>query len=238
MREIVLDTETTGLDPAQDRIVEIGCVELYNHMPTGKVFQSYLNPERVMSQEARGITGLTDAFLKDKPVFADKVDEFLAFIKDSALIIHNAPFDIGFLNHELKRLNKPPLPNRVIDTLALARAKYIGQKNSLDDICQRLDIDNSNRTKHGALLDAELLAEVYLEWHGGRQPGLGLQAGKAAESTPAMSRTTSRTGPRTQQIHKTRPNALPPRLTIAQHQAHLAFLDKLPKRAKWLTQTD
>jgi len=234
MREIVLDTETTGLDPEQDRIVEIGCVELYNHMATGRTFQTYLNPARPMSQEAVEITGLTDIFLNDKPAFADKANEFLAFVKDSALIIHNAPFDMGFLNQELKRAKRPPLSNQVIDTLDEARTKYMGAKNSLDELCQRLGIDNSNRTKHGALLDAELLAEVYLEWHGGRQPGLGLQTGKAATSATA----TNRTKPRARQIHKTRPHALAPRLTQAQHQAHLAFLENLPKRAKWLAQTD
>jgi len=234
MREIVLDTETTGLDATQDRIVEIGCVELYNHMATGRTFQTYLNPERPMSEEAKEITGLTDAFLNDKPVFANKANEFLAFVKDSPLIIHNAPFDMGFLNQELKRAKRPPLSNQVIDTLDEARRKYMGAKNSLDELCNRLDIDNSNRTKHGALLDAELLAEVYLEWHGGKQPGLGLQAGKSADSASA----TATNRPRPQQLHKARPHALAPRLTQAQHQAHLAFLDKLPTKAKWLTQID
>lgn len=176
MREIVLDTETTGLSPkAGHRIVEIGCVELLNHVPTGAHYHVYINPERDMPDEAFRVHGLSDAFLADQPVFATVVGDFLDFITDAPLVIHNAEFDMGFLNAELKLLGFPALPmTRSVDTVRLARSKFPGAQASLDALCRRFGIDNSARTKHGALLDAELLAEVYLELIGGRQPGFGL----------------------------------------------------------------
>ncbi len=182
MREIVLDTETTGLDPKSgDRVVEIGCIELLNHMPTGKTYHCYVNPERSMPEGAFEVHGLSEEFLSDKPVFAGVVDDFLAFIEDTPLVIHNARFDIGFLNAELDRLERPQLSESdAIDTVALARKKFPGAPANLDALCRRFSIDNSSRTKHGALLDAELLAEVYLELSGGRQPGLGLGAATVA----------------------------------------------------------
>jgi DNA polymerase-3 subunit epsilon len=183
MREIVLDTETTGLDPAVGhRIVEVACLELFNHVPTGRNYQSYINPERDMPMSAFEVHGLSDAFLADKPRFGEVADALLAFIGDAPLVIHNARFDIGFLNAELDRLGRTPIDGgRAVDTVLLARQKFPGAQVSLDALCRRFEIDNSARTKHGALLDAELLAEVYLELIGGRQPTLGLAAG-AAES--------------------------------------------------------
>src|SRR5690242_9420421 len=174
MREIVLDTETTGLDPLRgDRLVEVGCVEIFNRMPTGQSFHRYFNPERSMPAEAFAVHGLSDAFLADKPFFHELVDEFLAFIGDSPLVIHNASFDIGFINAELDRIKRAPIPReRLVDTLLLARRKHPGVSNRLDDLCSRYAIDNSHRTKHGALLDAELLAEVYVDLIGARQSQL------------------------------------------------------------------
>lgn len=177
MREIVFDTETTGLDPFQgDRVVEIGCVELINHVPTGNVYHQYINPERSLSEEVVKVHGLTEEFLSDKPTFKEIADEFLAFIgSDSKLVAHNAPFDIKFLNAELSWIGKEPLSNdRVIDTVILARKMFPGSRVNLNELCKRFHIDNSSRTFHGALLDSELLAEVYLELIGGRQPGLVL----------------------------------------------------------------
>ena len=176
MREIVFDTETTGLDPlAGDRIVEIGAIELVNHIPTGRHFHVYLNPERPMSADAARVHGLDDAFLKDKPRFAEIAEDFVAFMEDGNLIAHNASFDMGFINAELKRLGRPPISDeRVIDTLALARRKHPGSPASLDALLSRYQIDASRRTLHGALLDAELLAEVYIELIGGRQAALTL----------------------------------------------------------------
>jgi len=176
MREIVLDTETTGLDPATHRIVEIGCLELINHVATGESFHRYLNPERDMPSDAFDVHGLSSEFLSDKPLFAEVADGFLDFIGDSPLVIHNARFDIGFLNAEFDRLDRPGIESaRAIDTVELARRKQPGAPANLDALCRRFGIDNSGREKHGALLDAELLAEVYLELIGGRQPALGLQ---------------------------------------------------------------
>lgn len=175
MREIVFDTETTGLDPFQgDRVVEIGCVELINHVPTGRTYHQYLNPERSMSEEVVAVHGLTEQFLSDKPKFSEIVDEFLAFIgSDSMLVAHNASFDMKFLNAELSWVGYPPLSyDRVIDTLILARKKFPGSRVNLNELCKRFHIDNSARTVHGALLDSELLADVYLELLGGREPGL------------------------------------------------------------------
>ena len=177
MREIVLDTETTGLDPlAGHRVVEVGCIELVNTVATGKTFHAYFNPQMIMPAGAEEIHGLTDDFLSDKSLFADKVEEFLAFVGDSQLVIHNAQFDIGFLNAELERVGRAKLGNAYVDTVSMARRKFPGQRASLDALCERFSIDNSSRTKHGALLDSELLAEVYLELSGGRQRDLGLAA--------------------------------------------------------------
>lgn len=190
MREITLDTETTGLDPsAGHRIVEIGCVELSNHVPTGREFQCYINPERDMPVEAFQVHGLSTEFLKSKPLFADVVDEFLTFIGDDRLVIHNAQFDLGFLNAELHRLDRKPLSAvQVVDTVQLARQKHPGAPANLDALCRRFAIDTSARQNHGALLDAQLLAEVYLQLRGGRQPGLALTAGpvETVASGPAV----------------------------------------------------
>jgi DNA polymerase-3 subunit epsilon len=182
MREIVLDTETTGLDPAAGhRIVEVAALELVNSVPTGRSFHRYANPEREMAQEAFEVHGLSDAFLREHPPFASLVDELLEFLGDATLVIHNAEFDIGFLNAELARCARPPLgPERATCTLQLARRRFPGAQASLDALCKRFGVDNSQRTKHGALLDAELLAEVYLELIGGRQHGLELTATAAA----------------------------------------------------------
>ena len=196
MREVVLDTETTGLDPATgDRIVEIGCVELLNHIPTGRDWQAYVNPERAMPTAAFEVHGLSDEFLAGKPRFAEVADAFLGFLADDKLVIHNAGFDLGFINAELERLGRPPLnPARAIDTVALARAKFPGAPASLDALCRRFAIDASARERHGALLDAGLLADVYLALIGGRQPGLGFApaAGDApaaaSPDAPAMAR--------------------------------------------------
>mgnify|MGYP003345281788 CR=1 FL=1 len=195
MREIVLDTETTGLDPlAGHRVVEVGCIELMNTVATGKTFQLYLNPEMPMPTAAQDVHGLSDAFLADKPLFADKAEELLAFIADAQLVIHNAQFDLGFLNAELERVGKPRLANAYVDTVSIARRKFPGQRASLDALCERFGIDNSNRTKHGALLDAELLAEVYLELSGGRQRDLGLapEAAARASGKAAVSKSAAR----------------------------------------------
>lgn len=177
MREIVLDTETTGLDPfSGDKIVEIGCVELENHLPTGRTYHQYINPMRSMSEEVIAVHGLTEEFLSDKPVFKDIADDFLAFVgEDAKLVIHNAAFDMKFLNAELSFADKPQLSyDRVVDTLIIARKKFPGSRVNLDELCKRFGVDNTGRTLHGALLDSELLAEVYLELLGGREPGLVL----------------------------------------------------------------
>jgi DNA polymerase-3 subunit epsilon len=183
MREIVLDTETTGFDPATgDRIVEIGCVELIDHLPTGKSFQAYLNPERLVPIETQKVHGLTDEFLADKPLFAHIVEELLEFIGDAPLVIHNASFDMKFVNSELHRCGRKPLPHaRAIDTIEIAKARIPGARYSLDELCRRFGIDLSVRTKHGALLDAELTARVYLELVGGRQTKLVLAPGDSVE---------------------------------------------------------
>jgi DNA polymerase-3 subunit epsilon len=182
MREIVLDTETTGLDPAAGhRIVELACIELFNHLPTGRVFHRYVNPEREVAPEAVEVHGLTDAFLAGHPPFAAIVDELLAFIGGDRLIIHNAEFDLAFVNGELQRLARPPLGSDCEDTLLLARKRFPGAQANLDALCRRFDIDLSARSKHGARLDGELLAAVYLELIGGRQPGLDLAVAIAGE---------------------------------------------------------
>ena len=178
MREIVFDTETTGLNPAMgDRMVEIGCVEIFNRVETGRHFHAYFNPERDMPFEAEAVHGLSTIFLSDKPCFPDKAEELLAFIEDSPLVAHNASFDFSFLNFELQRCGRSAVcTSRMIDTLAIARTKHPGGKHSLDALCMRFGVDRSHRVKHGALLDAQLLAQVYVELTGGRQIGLGLVA--------------------------------------------------------------
>lgn len=187
MREVVLDTETTGLSPENgDRVVEIGCLELANHMATGRHYHVYINPETPMPSAAQDVHGLGDEFLSDKPLFAAIADGFLDFVGSDPLIIHNASFDMGFINAEMKRLGRPALPNsQAVDTVSMARQKFPGSPASLDALCRRFGIDNSARTLHGALLDAELLAEVYLELMGGRQPGLVLQTESQASTVAA-----------------------------------------------------
>ena len=179
MREIALDTETTGINPRDGhRIIEIGCLELHHHLPTGNKLHIYINPEREIDEGAVRIHGITSDFLADKPVFADIADEFLDFIGDDPMVIHNAPFDMGFLNAELARLDRPVLPmDRSIDTLMMARKKFPGAQANLDALCRRFEIDNGHRDLHGALVDADLLASVYIELLGGKQPGLGLDSG-------------------------------------------------------------
>ena len=190
MREIVLDTETTGLDPeAGHRIVEVACLELENHVQTGRSFQCYLNPEREMPEEAFRVHGLGDDFLAQQPRFAEKVEEFLDFVGEAPLVIHNAEFDLRFLNAELRLCGLGELDRgRAVDTVALARQRFPGAQVSLDALCRRFEIDNSARTLHGALLDCQLLAEVYLELRGGRQPGLVLSAEKAAKQEQSQPR--------------------------------------------------
>jgi DNA polymerase-3 subunit epsilon len=225
MREIVLDTETTGLDPfSGNRVVEIGCVELINHMRTGNYFHTYLNPERDMPPEAEAVHGLSGAFLSDKPKFAEIAGSFLEFIGDSTLVIHNAAFDMKFINYELDQVERAQLPmNRAIDTVLMARKKFPGQPASLDALCKRFSIDLSARSKHGALLDSELLAEVYLELLGGRQASLGL-AVSAAEGSAACA--LSFTG------HTDIPERhfLP---SLEELAAHAAMLEKI-KKPLWL----
>ena len=226
MREIVLDTETTGLEPdAGDRIVEIGGVELLNHVPTGRTYHQYINPERAMPQEAFDVHGLGDEFLADKPVFAAIGDAFLDFVGDARLVIHNAAFDMKFLNAELGWMNRPALPfDRTVDTLAIARKKFPGSPASLDALCRRFGIDNSARTLHGALLDSEILAEVYLELIGGRQPGLILSGGPG-EKAPDGRDGAGRASPR--------PTALPPRITGDEAEAHRRFVEALGPESVW-----
>jgi len=233
MREIVLDTETTGLDPYQgDRLVEIGCIELFNRIPTGQSFQRYINPDRDMPPGAFEVHGLSTEFLKDKPRFIEVADEFLTFIDGAALVIHNAAFDIGFINAELERVGKPVLArDRIVDTLLLARRKHPAGPNRLDDLCTRYGIDSSRRTKHGALLDAEILAEVYIGLIGARQAQLILQEAGATVAAVTHSTIRIRTVP------------LAGRITSAEREAHRAFVATLGAEAIWrdyveLHQTD
>jgi DNA polymerase-3 subunit epsilon len=234
MREIVLDTETTGLDPASgDRIVEIGCLELVNRLPTGQTYHVYVNPERDMPREAEAVHGLSEKFLSDKPVFAEIADEFAAFVKGAALIIHNASFDMKFLNAELAKLGRDDLrDNEIIDTLSMARKKFPGAPASLDALCRRFGVDNSNRELHGALIDSELLAGVYLELSGGRQPGLVFQA-EAAKTDMAQNQTPVE-ALHPKQPRRRRETPLPSRLSPAERMAHESFLQSLPQRALWL----
>lgn len=218
MREIVLDTETTGMDPLTgDRIVEIGCVEVLNGVPAEGTYHVYINPERDMPAGAERVHGLSSAFLADKPVFAEIVGGFLDFIAGDPLVIHNAEFDMKFINAELQRLGMKPLPkSRAVDTLAIARQKFPGAQASLDALCRRFGIDNSSRTLHGALLDAELLAEVYLELRGGREPGLGLGNQDAASRR-------NRQNAADRPVRPARPHPVPD-AEMAAHQAAIAKL--------------
>ena len=203
MREIVFDTETTGLNPGGgDRMVEIGCVEIYNRVETGRHFHAYFNPERLMPAEAEAVHGLTSIFLSDKPLFSETVEELLEFIEDSPLVAHNASFDFGFLNFELERCGRSIVcMSRMRDTLQLARTKHPGAKHSLDALCMRFGIDRSHRVKHGALLDAQLLAQVYVELTGGRQIGLGLVAESGTVSIQAAARPVTLREPRPARPH-------------------------------------
>jgi DNA polymerase III subunit epsilon len=231
MREIVLDTETTGLEPSEGhRIVEIGAVELFNHMPTGKTYHQYLNPQRPMPKEAFDVHGLGDEFLRDKPLFQAVASDFLAFIGDAQLIIHNAAFDMKFLNAELAAVGFAKLSmSRATDTVAMARQKFPGSPASLDALCRRFGVDNSGREKHGALLDSEILAEVYLELIGGRQPGFGL----STSASPAK----RGDAPVEAWRPKARPNPLTPRITADEMAAHQAFVTGLGDTAIWNKRT-
>ena len=221
MREIVLDTETTGLDPLKgDRLVEIGCIEVVNLIATGKKWHRFFNPQRDMPDGAFKVHGLSAAFLADKPLFGAEADEFIEFIGDSRLVIHNAEFDMRFLNAELARLGKPLLDMaRITDTLALARRRFPGQQNNLDALSARLGVDTSKRTKHGALIDAEILADVYAELAGKRQTALGLASNIQA---PVSESAALRQAP------------LPSRLTEAERTAHAAFVAEMGEKALWL----
>jgi DNA polymerase-3 subunit epsilon len=224
MREIVLDTETTGLDPADGhRIIEVGCVELMDHVPTGVTFQRYLNPERLVPVESQRVHGLTDEFLADKPKFASIADELIEFLGDAPLVIHNASFDLKFLNSEFARVSLPAIPlARAIDTIDIAKTKFPGARYSLDELCRRFGVDLSGRAKHGALLDAELTARVYLELVGGRQTRLKLTPTEiAAEVVEAI--VTARA----------RPHPLPARVSAAEAEAHVTFVAELGSDAVW-----
>ena len=226
-REIVLDTETTGLDALKgDRLIEIGCIEIVNRTPTGREFHRFLNPEgRDVHPEAERVHGITTAFLRDKPRFAGEVDAFLDFIGDAPLVIHNASFDIGFINMELERIGRQPIgQERLIDTLALARRRHPAGPNTLDALCKRYGIDNSKRTKHGALVDSLLLASVYVELLGERQATLGLGRQASAETALAV---------RSAGVKK-RPAPLPSLLSPEDEAAHAAFVDTLGPKAIWL----
>lgn len=224
-REVVLDTETTGLSPAMgDRVVEIGCVELINQIPTGKHFHAYINPERDMPEEAFRVHGLTDQFLADKPKFAAIADAFLDFVTDSTLIIHNAAFDLGFLDAELSRQHRPALGNAVIDTVMLARDVHPGARVSLDALCKHYGIDTTRRALHGALLDAEILAEVYLELTGGRQVAFALVPETRGISIAIGARIA---------VAAQRPVPLPARLGDEQRAAHAALIATLGVDALW-----
>lgn len=228
MREIVLDTETTGLNPYDNprhRIVEIGAVEVFNQVATGRTYHQYIQPERDMPKEAFEVHGIGEDFLADKPVFAAIAQDFLDFVGDSQMVIHNAEFDMRFLNAELEWAGKPTLPNsQALDTLKIARKKFPGSPASLDALCRRFGIDNSAREKHGALLDSEILADVYLELTGGKQPDFALSQTK---SNNAQQQEDANWRP------KPRPNALPSRLTDEEKAAHAAFVEALGKDAIW-----
>jgi DNA polymerase-3 subunit epsilon len=224
-REIVLDTETTGLNPLTgDRIVEIGAVELFNHIPTGKHFHRYINPDRAMSEDAFRVHGLGDDFLADKPRFAEIAADMREFLGDATLIIHNAPFDMGFLKFEFEQAKLAPLGNKVIDTVMLARQRHPGARVSLDALCKHYGIDNSKRTLHGALLDSQILADVYLELIGGRQVALALvEETRVATVGTSFAPTTA----------AQRPAPLPQRLGAEELAAHLALVKTLGAGAVW-----
>jgi DNA polymerase-3 subunit epsilon len=229
IREIILDTETTGLDARKgDRLIEIGCIELVNHIPTGREFHRFLNPEtRDVHPDAEAIHGISTAFLKDKPLFRAVAADFLEFIGDDPLVIHNAMFDIGFINMELERVGRPALSTtRIVDTLMLARRKHPGGPNTLDGLCRRFGIDNSKRDKHGAIVDSLLLAQVYVELIGARQADLGLQAAAASESA-----TLSDAG--RYQPARARPQPLLPRLSPEAADAHAKFVETLGGDPLW-----
>ena len=225
MREIVLDTETTGLDPRDGhRIVEIGAVELLGHVPTGRTYHQYINPERDMPAEAFAVHGIGQDFLSDKPVFHAVADAFRSFIGDDPLVIHNAAFDMNFLNFELTRANRTPIPGeQAIDTLMIARKRFPGAQNSLDALCRRFAVDNSSRQKHGALLDSEILADVYLELIGGRQPDFALSVIQGGRETAASGG----------YVPPPRPGALSARLSDAEREAHDMFVEALGHDALW-----
>ena len=220
MREIVFDTETTGLNPATgDRMVEIGCVEMINRVATGRHFHAYFNPEREMPSEAEAVHGLTTNFLSDTPRFSERAEELLDFIADSPLVAHNAAFDFGFLNHELGRCSRTSIcMSRMVDTLILARTRHPGAKHSLDALCTRFGVDRSQRIRHGALLDAQLLAQVYVELTGGRQIGLGLVAETEEVQVAA--------GAKTVNVREPRP-ARPHHAAVEELERHRAFIEKL-----------
>ena len=228
MREIVFDTETTGLDANQDRIIELGGIELFKRFPTGRVFHHFINPQgRPINSDAQAVHGISMADLQGKPTFDAIAEEFLVFIDGAKLVAHNAGFDIGFLNAEFARLGRPLVgSDRVVDTLAIARRKHPMGPNSLDALCRRYGIDNSHRTKHGALLDSELLAEVYLELMGGRQPDLTLTVVTSGAGSVAGI-----------WIAPPRPRPLAPRLTPAEAEAHAAFIATLGPAALWMVST-
>ena len=221
MREIVFDTETTGLSPAGgDRMVEIGCIEMVGRVETGRHFHCYFNPDRPMPSEAEAVHGLSDIFLSDKPRFADRADELLEFIGDAPLVAHNASFDFGFLNHELERCGRSSVcMSRMVDTLVLARTRHPGAKHSLDALCTRYGVDRSQRVKHGALLDAQLLAQVYIELTGGRQIGLGL----VAEAPAVISQTVSTAALASRPVREPRQHSASP----AELARHRSFLERI-----------
>lgn len=235
MREISFDTETTGLNPrGGDRLVEIGGVELLNHVPTGKFYHVYINPERDMPTEAFNVHGLSEEFLSDKPLFAEIADEFLEFVGDATLVIHNASFDMGFINMELERAGRRSISNsQVLDTLDLARRKHPAGPNSLDALCSRYGIDNSRRTKHGALLDSELLAEVYIELIGGKQAVLSLAPEEEAYAGAAGAGGPAGFGELGSFSARQRPAPLPPRITDEEFAAHKAFIEGMGDDAIW-----
>lgn len=236
MREIVLDTETTGLDAkGGDRLIEIGCVELINRFPSGEEFHRFLNPEtKEVHPDAFRIHGISTSFLKDKPIFRTEVDAFLEFIGDDPLIIHNAPFDIGFINMELERLKRPPLAiARVTDTLQIARRKFPGAPGSLDALCKRFSIDNTQRTKHGAIVDSLLLAQVYVELLGERQAMLGL----AVEATATAAGPVGAPAAVSEVRARQRPHSLSARLTDEQVAAHAVYVGTLGSNPLWKNRT-
>jgi len=234
MREISFDTETTGLNPrGGDRLVEIGGVELWNHIPTGKSYHVYINPQRDMPEEAFRVHGLSEEFLSDKPLFDQVADEFLDFVGDATLVIHNAAFDMGFINMELERSGRRIISNdQVLDTLDLARRKHPTGPNSLDALCSRYGIDNSKRVKHGALLDAEILAEVYLELIGGRQTALGLTADEDTQ-TASSGGSSAEPGELGNFNAKQRPSPLTRPISEAEFAAHKAFIEGMGENAIW-----